>query len=734
MRILALVVAMLLCPSLAFATSIARPPASDLPYSPTTAADWTDWTTEPTNPQQALDSTAAWIDDHAVMVRTLAQFEAAVTSDDAQTLVIPKGVNLGADVQAALIGVADTDATTTDTVLHDADPTQGSISAALVGEPLVIIDSAAGVTRGQHCIVAAVDAVDDTITCDRPLDGNMGGATYRIGAAVTIAPGDLRDQERLTIRCEGGGFVQHQDDSASPPVLVHRDDTNIGHDSEVSYEGCNFTGTCSDSACTDGQEDVFSIVHLHTGIGSGDAGRTYFFDSTISKWTAGATTGNLSTHVHGDRFYLLDGPTNSVGDQVYMSGVFIDATLPFQIESTLNRFQVQADAIVNSNTNTGTAAASPVFYATADMDEVLVVANTIEYFNYFHFADVYARVIGNIRAMGVGRAVPPGGAYFSLNAGSVDLHGAVNPLLPSGPILEPAGVNLFHVRSGGTVPVSIRARLDDPRCVFSQSGTPINLVDADAGGAGIKTVMIDWVDGDDCEPIVAPLSAQAEAELDADAVGQVQINGSDTWEIIAGSLSQGGFSTAVDLEADGSLSAESVSTNEMANSDFGNFSCLSGLCTLDDNVVDLPELVFDPATQVELDAKSAPNGSTTNNGVARFDGTDGDLQNSTMQVDDSGNAVIQGNLTAIGNGLVSGTMTVSGRPVATAQTGTGDPNGTLASATPGLLYIRTDANPGGNNLYVSSCVDSFDTGGPPQTSGSPDGSCDSDGVSNAWIN
>jgi len=569
-------------------------------------------------------------------VTTLSAFEAAVTSAESSTVVV-RG-DLGADVEALIIGVADGDPATTATVLHDADPTHGSISAALVGEPLVIIDSSAGVTRGQHCIVAAVDAGANTITCDRALDGDMEGATYRVGAAVHLNPGNLVDQERLTIRCDKGGFRQNQDDSVSPPVLVHRDDTNIDHDSEVVAEGCGFTGSA-------GVADVFSIGILHTGIGVGKAGRSFFTEMAATQWNAGATTGNLSAHIHGDRFYVLDGPTNSVGDQVYMDGVFIDATLPFQIDSMLNRFSIYADMLGNSNTSVSTADASPGMLATADMDDVLIHANVVEGLNYFQFAEAELRFSGVIRNPGSNRLAPPGGAYFNLDSGSIDVRATVNHFLP---VLHPAGVNLVNVDAGGANAVSIRASIEDPRCVFSQSGTPINVVDAAAGGAGIKTVNVDWTDGDDCEPIVDPVSVQAETELDADAVGRIQLNGTDVWEIAAGSLVQRKLFTESELQAG--------SCTNPGQHQYGVDTDGSPLCATDD---DVPES-GDFGAGAALEADGGLTGVDTDECIVAGNGTGGAVECSGVSATPTGDITVSGSIN-IGSG--SGGTCLIGRDI-----------------------------------------------------------------------
>ena len=51
----------------------------------------------------------------------------------------------------------------------------------------------------------------------------------------------------------------------------------------------------------------------------------------------------------------------------------------------------------------------------------------------------------------------------------------------------------------------------------------------------------------------------------------------------------------------------------------------------------------DVATQAELDAKSAA--SSTDNAVARFDSTAGDVQNSGVTIDDSNNLTVPGDVT-----------------------------------------------------------------------------------------
>ena len=60
----------------------------------------------------------------------------------------------------------------------------------------------------------------------------------------------------------------------------------------------------------------------------------------------------------------------------------------------------------------------------------------------------------------------------------------------------------------------------------------------------------------------------------------------------------------------------------------------------------------------------------------------------------------------------------------------GDPNG-AETAIPGAVYIRNDGG-AGTTFYVAECADDFSGGGPPQTTGSPDGLCDSDGSTTAW--
>jgi hypothetical protein len=48
----------------------------------------------------------------------------------------------------------------------------------------------------------------------------------------------------------------------------------------------------------------------------------------------------------------------------------------------------------------------------------------------------------------------------------------------------------------------------------------------------------------------------------------------------------GDFGNAADLESDGSLSADVVSTAEMADANFGDWTCSGGSCTVDNNVID----------------------------------------------------------------------------------------------------------------------------------------------------
>lgn len=77
----------------------------------------------------------------------------------------------------------------------------------------------------------------------------------------------------------------------------------------------------------------------------------------------------------------------------------------------------------------------------------------------------------------------------------------------------------------------------------------------------------------------------------------------------------GDFGAAADLDADGSLSAGSV---------------------------DAAEVAADVATQAELDAKSAA--TSTDNALARYNGTTGDVQDSQTREDDSGNVTISGSV------------------------------------------------------------------------------------------
>ena len=66
----------------------------------------------------------------------------------------------------------------------------------------------------------------------------------------------------------------------------------------------------------------------------------------------------------------------------------------------------------------------------------------------------------------------------------------------------------------------------------------------------------------------------------------------------------------------------------------------------------------DVATEAELDLKSAA--SSTNNNVARFDGTSGDIQDSGVIVSDTNDVIVPGTLTAIGNLAATADATVTG--------------------------------------------------------------------------
>lgn len=69
---------------------------------------------------------------------------------------------------------------------------------------------------------------------------------------------------------------------------------------------------------------------------------------------------------------------------------------------------------------------------------------------------------------------------------------------------------------------------------------------------------------------------------------------------------------------------------------------------VDDNASDITAINADNATQTELDAKSAA--TSTDEALARFDGVAGNIQNSSVTLDDSGNMTIPGDLTTGASG------------------------------------------------------------------------------------
>ncbi len=101
-----------------------------------------------------------------------------------------------------------------------------------------------------------------------------------------------------------------------------------------------------------------------------------------------------------------------------------------------------------------------------------------------------------------------------------------------------------------------------------------------------------------------------------------------------------------------------VTEAKLASEDYGDFTCGGSAddCVLDSGVVDATAIASgaltaadaaaDLATQAELDAKSVA--SSTDNAVARFDSTAGDIQDSGVTVDDSNNVTIPGTITSGG--------------------------------------------------------------------------------------
>jgi hypothetical protein len=78
-------------------------------------------------------------------------------------------------------------------------------------------------------------------------------------------------------------------------------------------------------------------------------------------------------------------------------------------------------------------------------------------------------------------------------------------------------------------------------------------------------------------------------------------------------------------------------TTSLAAGSVGASQIATGALTAADAAADL-------ATQAELDAKSAA--TSTDNAIARFDSTAGDVQNSGVLIDDSNNVTVPGTLTA----------------------------------------------------------------------------------------